>query len=58
MTIAANKTRTLITIEKELLAWVDTQAKKENRDRSNYIITLILQEKERVERGAVPAGQG
>jgi len=46
MPISPSKTRILLTIDKELLAWVDTQAKAENRDRNNWIITQILNTKE------------
>ena len=49
MPISQSKTRIMLTIDKELLAWVDAQAEKENRDRTNYIITLIKREKERQE---------
>lgn len=46
MTISASKTRIMLTIDRELLAWVDAQAKDENRDRNNWIITQILKAKE------------
>lgn len=44
MPISPSKTRILLTIDRELLAWVDAQAKADNRDRSNYINTLIKRE--------------
>ncbi|MHB8122613.1 MAG: hypothetical protein ACYDG4_10710 [Desulfuromonadaceae bacterium] len=42
MPISKDKTRIMLTIDKELLAWVDTQAKAEYRDRNNWIIAQIL----------------
>lgn len=52
MPISATKTRIVLTIDKELLAWVDAQADKENRDRTNYINTLVKREKERQAKNA------
>ena len=46
MPISPSKTRILLTIDKDLLAWVDTQAEADNRDRNNWIITQILKAKE------------
>jgi len=46
MPISPSKTRILLTIDKELLAWVDAQAKAEYRDRNNWIIAQILKIKE------------
>jgi len=37
-----------LTVDRELLAWVDAQAKAENRDRNNWIITQILNVKKEV----------
>jgi len=42
MPISPSKTRILLTIDKDLLAWVDAQAGADNRDRNNWIITQIL----------------
>jgi len=46
MTIGPNSTRIIITLDNELLAWVNAQAEKDNRDRSNWIVTLIKRERE------------
>jgi len=46
MPISASKTRIMITIDRDLLAWVNAQADKENRDRSNWIVTLIKKERD------------
>ena len=48
MPISPSKTRILLTIDKDLLAWVDTQAEADNRDRNNWIITQILNVKKEV----------
>lgn len=41
MPISATKTRILLTLDRNLLAWVDAQAKNDNRDRNNYLANLI-----------------
>ena len=41
MPISKAKTRIMLTIDRELLAWVDAQAKAEYRDRNNWIIAQI-----------------
>ena len=39
--VAANKTRTNITIEKELKAQLEEQAKKEERSFNNLVINIL-----------------
>lgn len=51
MPISPKKTRILLTIDRELLAWVDAQAQAENRDRNNWIVTQILS----VKKGYAPS---
>lgn len=41
MPIAEDKTRTLITIPKELKAKLEEEAKKENRTFNNLVITIL-----------------
>lgn len=41
MTISENKTRTNITIEKELKKQLEEEAKKQNRSFNNLVITIL-----------------
>lgn len=49
MALGSDKTRILVNMPLDLKEKIETQAKQENRSVSNYIVTILRKEIERIE---------